>query len=199
MGKNRFLSIENHRFSSYDFRREPTKSFYVKHGVVTSDAADRFVEAARLISQGREIGDLAENLVIVNAQKFGTNSSVDWEKLNRKSYNLLIVDEAHHFPAPTWNNIVSYFKCKTIFLTATPFRKGRSILSEQNGKICYQISIDELMSAGVIRKIRFREIGTDRDSGTERKTVIIVHVYSSLLLFHSVLVVIMCRNSSNIE
>jgi superfamily II DNA or RNA helicase len=124
-----------------------------------------------LISQGREIGDLAENLVIVNAQKFASHSSVDWEKLNRKSYNLLIVDEAHHFPAPTWNNIVSYFNCKTIFLTATPFRKGQPILNAQNGNICYQISLDKLMDRGVIRKTIFREIGSDLDSTTERKTV----------------------------
>ncbi len=124
-----------------------------------------------MISQGREIGDLAENLVIVNAQKFASHSSVDWEKLNRKSYNLLIVDEAHHFPAPTWNNIVSYFNCKTIFLTATPFRKGQPILNAQNGNICYQISLDKLMDRGVIRKTIFREIGSDLDSTTERKTV----------------------------
>ena len=124
-----------------------------------------------MISRGREIEDLAENLVIVNAQKFSTNSSVEWEKLNRKSYNLLIVDEAHHFPAPTWNNIVSHFNCKTIFLTATPFRKGKPILRAQNGKICYEISLDELINRGVIRKNEFREIGTDRDSATERKTV----------------------------
>lgn len=124
-----------------------------------------------MISQGREIGDLAENLVIVNAQKFASHSSVDWEKLNRKSYNLLIVDEAHHFPAPTWNNIVSYFNCKTIFLTATPFRKGQPILNAQNGNICYQISLDKLMDRGVIRKTIFREIGSDLDSATEQKAV----------------------------
>lgn len=160
-----FPILSNH------FRREPTKSFYVKHNVVTEDAANRFVEASRLINQGREIGDLAENLVIVNAQKFSTNSSIDWGKLDRKSFNLLIVDEAHHFPAPTWNKIVSYFNCKILFLTATPFRKGQAILSEQNGSICYQISINELINNGVIRKTIFREIGNDRDKITEQKTV----------------------------
>ncbi len=144
---------------------------------MTEDAASRFVEAARLINQGREIGDLAENLVIVNAHKFATHSSIDWDKLNRKSFNLLIVDEAHHFPAPTWNNIVSYFNCKTIFLTATPFRKGQPILTEQNGNICFQISLNELMNGGIIRQTIFREIGTDHDSATERKTVMIF-IYS---------------------
>jgi superfamily II DNA or RNA helicase len=172
-------------FLSNSFRRKPTNSFYVKHGVVTEDAASRFVEVARLISQGREIGDLAENLVIVNAQKFGTNSSVEWKKLNRKSYNLLIVDEAHHFPAPTWNDIVTYFNCKTIFLTATPFRKGQPILTGQNGNICYQISLNELMDRGVIRKTIFREIGTDLDSATERKTVRDIYLFISQLDFFS--------------
>ncbi len=99
--------------------------------------------------------------------------------MNRKAYNLLIVDEAHHFPAPTWNNIVSYFNCKTIFLTATPFRKGNPILSEQNGNICYQISLNELIDRGVIRKNTFREIGTDLDSATERKNVRNVYICSA--------------------
>jgi superfamily II DNA or RNA helicase len=130
-----------------------------------------------LINQGREIGDLAENLVIVNAQKFGTNSSIDWEKLHRKSFNLLIVDEAHHFPAPTWNNIVTHFNCKTIFLTATPFRKGQPILIEQNGNICFQINLNQLMNDGIIRKTIFREIGNDQDSGPERRTVRIIYLF----------------------
>lgn len=115
------LQIKFFVFSFFDeflfsYRREPTKSFYVKHGIVAENAANHFVEASRLINQGREIGDLAENLVIVNAQKFASHSSIDWEKLDRKSFNLLIVDEAHHFPAPTWNNIVCRYSQITLQL-----------------------------------------------------------------------------------
>lgn len=117
------------------------------------------------------MGDLAENLIIVNAQKFSANSSVEWEKLNRKNYNLLIVDEAHHFPAPIWEKIVSYFLCKTIFLTATPYRRNQPILQGQNGLICYQISLNELIQGGIIRQVAFREIGSDDDRDTERRTV----------------------------
>ncbi|CAF1086507.1 unnamed protein product [Adineta ricciae] len=151
-----------------DFGRQPTKSFYVKQGIVTGDAADMFVEPVRIVNEGRDLGDLAENLVIVNAHKFGTNSSVDWEKLNQKAFNLLIVDEAHHFPAPTWSKIVSHFKCKIVFLTATPFRGGQPILDNQDGRICFEISLNSLMNNGIIRRTQFLEIGNHVDSGVER-------------------------------
>ncbi|UJR07752.1 hypothetical protein I4U23_012036 [Adineta vaga] len=159
-----------------DFGQKPKRSFYVKHQIVTEDAASMFVEASRIVTQGRDIEDLAENLVIVNAQKFGTNSSVDWKNLNRKSFNLLIVDEAHHFPAPTWNNIVSYFNCKTIFLTATPFRNGQPILNEQDGRICFQINLNTLMNNGTIRRTKFHEIGREEDSGPERRHILIEEI-----------------------
>lgn len=92
------------------------------------------------------------NLVIVNAQKFGGRSNLSLTHENQeivkdaeqffKKFDLLIVDEAHHYPAKTWKNIVDTFgkrvegmkPNKIVFLTATPVRliKGeqRDILFE---------------------------------------------------------------------
>ncbi|CAF0863255.1 unnamed protein product [Adineta steineri] len=159
------------------FGKRPKESFYVTRKVVTEEAANKFVEPLRVIQQVKEIEDHAENLVIVNAQKFGTNSKVDWDKLNPKSFNLLIVDEAHHFPAPTWDKIVSYFNCRTIFLTATPYRNGEPILP---GQICYQITPNELMNNGIIRRTIFQQIGNDQDSGPERRTLLSAEILKIL-------------------
>lgn len=142
------------------------------------DAKD-FVEPPRTVSKGQEVEDLADNLVIVNAQKFGENSTIDLKKLNPTRFNLIIVDEAHHYPAPTWLAIVDYFVCKTIFLTATPYRRGEPILKRPNTILCHKSTRDELVNVGVIRKLNFVEVGRISDSEERRWMVL----YPTLEIF----------------
>jgi superfamily II DNA or RNA helicase len=152
---------------------------------VTKQDAKDFVEPPRTVNKGQEVEDLPDNLVIVNAQKFGSNSTIDWEKLNPARFNLLIVDEAHHYPAPTWNKIVQYFSCKTIFLTATPYRRGVPILERPDTFLCHQSTRDELVMAGVIRKLEFEEVGSNSDSEESRWMVrytTFLHVLSLLYI-----------------
>jgi superfamily II DNA or RNA helicase len=59
------------------------------------------------------------NLVIANAQKFSSNSNVDIDNIPADLFDLVIVDEAHHYPARTWKRIIDYFQMsKKVFLTA---------------------------------------------------------------------------------
>jgi len=103
---------------------------------------DDEVHLANFLENGRRIKECKEflnteldRLVIVNAQKFGGQAGVSLVHKNKeivhnakeafKSFDTLIVDEAHHYPAETWKNIVEEFPDKKIiFLTATPFRRG---------------------------------------------------------------------------
>ncbi len=67
-----------------------------------------------------KLGDLNSErpICVINAQQI--------KKILLNSYDtfdLVAVDEAHHWPAKTWKNIVQHFhNAKVIFLTATPFR-----------------------------------------------------------------------------
>ena len=116
------------------------------------------------------------NLIIVNAQKFGgrANTSlvikrkvggknkeeeeavVEDVRNAFKNFTTLIVDEAHHYPAPTWEAIYKNFENKQIiFLTATPFRgKGEPILDNQ--KITYEIKTSDVRGE-TIRNFGFKE------------------------------------------
>lgn len=81
------------------------------------------------------------------------------------------MDEAHHFPAATWKRIVDHFqgaKVGILFLTATPYKQGRNILTTLNSsgvmikKPCYEYPIDKAIKDGIIREIKFfEENGTD--------------------------------------
>src|SRR3990172_8380272 len=37
-------------------------------------------------------------------------------------FDLVVIDEAHHAPAPTWLNILEHFQARAVLLTATPVR-----------------------------------------------------------------------------
>lgn len=62
-------------------------------------------------------------------------------------FDLVIVDEAHHSPAETWDLTIRYFKsAKKIFFTATPFRNDNK---EVKGKIIYKYSLSKAHQDGV--------------------------------------------------
>ena len=93
---------------------------------------------------------------------------------------------------------MGYFNCKTIFLTATPYRRGQPILSGRRGETCYEISLNELMERGVIRRTIFRQIGTIDDKDTERKSVRKLKLFNRIQFF-VLFEVIMYRNSTDIK
>ena len=96
-------------------------------------------------------------LVIANAHKFGDGErGIDMNEFDQDYFSLVIVDEAHHYPAVTWRRIVEHFQqSKIIFLTATPQNQGHYIL--KNKKPCYTFDRDVAIAEGIIRKIEFHD------------------------------------------
>lgn len=112
---------------------------------------------------------VAAPLVVANAQKFGARSRVDLAKIP-PDFPLVIVDEAHHYPAQTWLNIVTHFaKSKILFLTATPFHKdaaGRQKYILGPKRPCYQLEHAKAIDRGIIRPTQFVEVrGGDTRNG----------------------------------
>lgn len=68
----------------------------------------------------------------------------------------LVVDEAHHVTASTWNSIRELFKFKRILqFTATPFRRdGKRI----DGKIIFNYKLGDAQEAGYYRPINLKTI-----------------------------------------
>ena len=68
-------------------------------------------------------------------------------------FDLILIDEAHHSPAATWNEIIEAFpQAKKILFTATPFRRDRK---EIKGKFIYNYSISDAYKDGVFGKIKY--------------------------------------------
>jgi hypothetical protein len=67
-------------------------------------------------------------------------------------FDLVIVDEAHHAPAPTWTEILDHFKSRrSLLLTATPLRRdGRRI----PGELVYHYPLRRALDEGFYQPVR---------------------------------------------
>ena len=104
-------------------------------------------------------------LVVSNVQKFGDGKGrrgCNITKYPHDHFSLVIVDEAHHFPARTWEDIVKHFQIAQLgilFLTATPYHRGDYILSPSK-KPCFVYKQKDAEKDGIIREINFVSVSS---------------------------------------
>ena len=148
-------------------------NFLIERGVVpnTPESAQRALPTVSLINKSTEIRNGMRSMVmVVNAHKIGGQSSVRIEDIPREGYDLVIVDEAHHYPAPTWHLLVDHFhNSRRLFLTATPNHNGKPILPKKC--CCYELERSVAVEKGIIRKVEFAQIDVRITNELERYQV----------------------------
>lgn len=88
-----------------------------------------------------------------------------WLKQEKELY--VIVDEAHHASAPTYEKILNYLQqkvqnLKLLGLTATPFRRDARHLSDIfPDDIAYKVDLTDLIKRGILSLPHFEECQTD--------------------------------------
>ena len=117
-------------------------------------------------------------IVLVNAQKGQGRGSTDiptWADLDYNVFSVVMVDEAHHLPAPQWGRIVERFSAhaKVAFFTATPYRSDkREITADINTDgLAYYLPRQDALESNIIRRIRMKssaELVTMHDGGKRR-------------------------------
>ena len=78
-------------------------------------------------------------------------------------FDYIIIDEAHHVPAPTWQRILkNMINVPSLLVTATPFRLDKK---EIKGKTVYNYPLSRAYKDGVFGEIMFNPIeeGTEKD------------------------------------
>ncbi len=58
-------------------------------------------------------------------------------------FDFMVVDEGHHGQAPSYKEVIDYFTCKKIGMTATPDREDKKDIREIFGEEVYTISLEE--------------------------------------------------------
>ncbi|MDD2586841.1 MAG: DEAD/DEAH box helicase family protein [Bacteroides sp.] len=92
------------------------------------------------------------NIIILNAQKLQARlESSILNFLPKDYFDLIIIDEAHHSTAKTWDDAISYFSgAKIIKLTGTPFRTdGQKI----EGELVYNYKLGLAMARSYIKSL----------------------------------------------
>jgi len=101
------------------------------------------------------------DVIVANAQLFNKSDEAKWRKLlNPGLFDLIIVDEAHHYPAPTWDEILKHFGAASkVFLTATIKRNdGLSVCNDSD--ICLKMYRQTAVQKGIIRDVQPHELAT---------------------------------------
>lgn len=142
----------------YEFCGGP-KSFFCKSKILTEAQTSYYKPKAAFITETKQIPfNLNMDLMIITAHQVGGKSRVAIEEIPSNGYDLVIVDEAHHYPAHTWKTLIDHFsKSKRLFLTATPFHRGEPILQHEP---CYRLYHSEAVAQGIIRNVQFDEVCT---------------------------------------
>ncbi|KAJ3013050.1 hypothetical protein HKX48_005941 [Thoreauomyces humboldtii] len=172
----------------------PGETFYEKTGLCSPADVHHLQELGLLVNKplGNDAANITatfckHNLVVANAHKFGATANVNLGELpSGDLFDLVIVDEAHDYPARAWNRIIDHFATSTcVFLTATPHHGGGNIvgadMAEQQARFtAYQLTRDDPVQAGHLRPLAFVEVGATNDSDQQRIGAIVTCMHTIL-------------------
>ena len=92
------------------------------------------------------------HIVVTNIQQFGTDAEKWLNRFPRDFFDLIIVDEAHHGAAASWQRVFERFPdAKVANLTATPFRSDRQ---ELHGDLVFRYPFKSASLKGYIKKVK---------------------------------------------
>ena len=150
-----------------EFCSSDMRGFLARRKIVKNpDEERKMLPIGHLVKRSCEIKPkLRCHVMVLNAHKVGMKSSVAIEDIPRDIFDIVIVDEAHHYPAPTWKLLVDHFSrsTKRLFLTATPLHEGKSICKiivprDPNYKPCFEWTKQQAVDAQIIRDLQFDEV-----------------------------------------
>ncbi|WP_394512564.1 DEAD/DEAH box helicase [Priestia aryabhattai] len=143
------LVIKDHVLDSLD----PTNpnNFWLRHNVFND-----YGQLPKIVEYDKEtfLEELEEsNIVILNIHKLSSQSRNSLlAKVKPDFFDMIIVDEAHHSPARTWQNALEYFNdAKVLKVTGTPFRTDRKPIE---GKAIVNYRLGKAMSDGIVKTLK---------------------------------------------
>lgn len=141
---NDFRTLHVLRDANAVDKRLPAPTVHEVEGLLSSEEAWRSLEAYDVV--------------------VGTPNSVSpaikgVEEPPKELFDLVLVDEAHHSPAKTWNELMQAFpSAKRVLFTATPFRRDQL---EIRGRFVYNYPIAEAYADGIFGQIEYLPVTPD--------------------------------------
>jgi excisionase family DNA binding protein len=127
------------------------KCFWRKTGVLTDAQMLSGPFACTLETGNISVAEKA-HIVITNIHQLATNVDKWLTQFADKFFDMIIVDEAHHSAADSWQKVMEKFpEAKIIHMTATPFRSDRQ---EIEGELVYRYSFRSATLKGYIKRLK---------------------------------------------
>ena len=120
---------------------------------------DRGVEVAALNPVGVVGSKIEKGSIIIDTfQKIVLMNETSREEF-LSQFDLVIVDEGHSEPAPTWGRIVRSMACRKVIVTATPYRND--LFQFDIGEVNYCFTLKRAIHAGDVLEPEFTSATTD--------------------------------------
>lgn len=144
------LTIKDGLYDAMDITNRQ-KCFWRKTGVLNKDQMVSGPMACTLETGNVSVATKS-HIVITNIQQLATNIDKWLMQFPDDFFDMIIVDEAHHSAAASWQNVIERFpSAKVIHLTATPFRSDRQ---EIEGELVFRYSFRSATLKGYIKRLK---------------------------------------------
>ena len=144
------LTIKNGLYDAMDITNRQ-KCFWRKTGVLSKDQMVAGPLACTLESGNISVATKS-HIVITNIQQLATNVDKWLTQFPDDFFDMIIVDEAHHSAAASWQKVIERFpSAKVIHLTATPFRSDRQQI---DGELVFRYSFRSATLKGYIKRLK---------------------------------------------
>ena len=144
------LTIKQGLYEAMDVTNRQ-KCFWRKAAVLT---ADQMISGplATTLDTGNITVATRSHVVITNVQQLATDVDKWLNQFPDDFFDMIIVDEAHHSAAASWQRVIDRFSnAKVILLTATPFRSDRQ---ELDGELVYRYPFRNATLKGYIKRLK---------------------------------------------
>lgn len=144
------LPIKRGLFDAMDITNRQ-KCFWRKAGVLGQDQMGAGPLACTLDSGNMSVATKS-HIVITNVQQLTTNVDKWLTQFSDDFFDMIIIDEAHHSAAESWQKVIERFpKAKIIHMTATPFRSDRQ---EIDGELVFRYPFRSATLKGYIKRLK---------------------------------------------
>ena len=144
------LTIKDGLYEAMDITNRQ-KCFWRKAAVLSPEEMMAGPLACTLDSGNLSVATKS-HLVITNVHQLATNVEKWLTLFPDDFFDMIIVDEAHHSAAASWQKVIDRFpKAKVILLTATPFRSDRQ---ELDGELVFRYPFRNATLKGYIKRLK---------------------------------------------
>jgi superfamily II DNA or RNA helicase len=154
-----------------DLRANSATNFYERFGVIPAD--EEFPETV-IVESGRvNLDDIRHaDVVVANIHQIAGEENRWLDALEGDFFDLILVDEAHHNPAESWQQVKRRFpNARIVNYSATPTRADGQ---RMEGEIIYSFPVIQAIEAGYVKRLRAKMLQptelryVDRSDGQEK-------------------------------